>query len=150
MKRIFKTIVLAGTLLGLGIAQAQQVTELAKHPGDVLKFSLTFSGPDADKVQKVVASIARTGPNPQPANQSGFPTGADSGWVTNQTSTRTSVVEIKIPTNIMSGSYRLQIDTSATIGGAEYLAGKDFPLPEIHIENPNTFTPPKIEVKELH
>jgi len=150
MKNKLKLILFAGILLSLGIAQAQQATELAKHPGDALKLAITFSGPDADKVQRVLASIGRTGPNPQPPNQQGFQTSIDSGWVTNQTSTRTFVIEIKIPANVMSGSYRLLIDTNATIGGAEYVAGKDFQLPDIHIENPNTFTPPKIEVKELH
>jgi hypothetical protein len=36
------------------------------------------------------------------------------------------------------------------MGTAEYLSGKDFQLPEIHVTNSNTFTPPKIEVKESH
>lgn len=148
MKRFQKAVLFAVTVLGVGFAQAQQATELTAHPKQVRTFTITFHGTDADKVQKVLGTLMRTDPQPEPS-QSGFKTSAPSEWVT-QTPAKTFVVTITIPDDIMDGSYHLQVDVNATKGTAEYLSGRDFQLPDIHIKNGNSFTPPKIEVKETH
>lgn len=147
MNQLLRVLFVGTVLFGIGFAHAQQANELAAGPKQVRRFTVTFSGADADKVQRVLATIIRTDAQPQP-DQAGFKTSADSGWVIKQPSDKSFVAEIRIPDDIMDGLYRVQIDITATMGSSEYVNGKDFQVPEIHVRNSSTFTPPKIEVKE--
>ena len=148
MRKILKTILLAGTLLVLGIAQAQQVAELAKHPGDVLKFNITFSGPDAVKVKQVGVVIRLNG-GISP-NQVGFQPVQQTQYV-QKTSTGVFMTEIKIDDTLASGEYHLEVIAAPDItGSTTYVAGREFQLHTFHIDNPRTFSPPKIDVQEVH
>jgi hypothetical protein len=146
MRKTLKTILLAGTLLSLGIAQAQQATELAKHPGDTLKFEIKFDGPDAGKIKQVflyLGSVPGRAPD-QPGFDAGF-RGNDAQLI----GANTFKADITIPDNAATGDYILYVTANANPGGFQYKGGDQFPMHFIHIENPNTFRPPHIEVKPL-
>jgi hypothetical protein len=148
MKNTLKLILFAGTLLSLGIAHAQEAKELAKHPGDILKFEIVFEGPNADKIKTVGASLSmQVGP---PKDQAGFTNGFGTERQFSPTSQKTFVVEITVPPNAATGDYFISVGATATEGSASYSNGNGFTISPIHVENPKTFTPPKIEVKELH
>ncbi len=149
MRKTLKTLLFAGTLLGLGIGQAQQVSELAKHSGETLKFEVKLEGQDAQKVKSVSLYLgSRNGSIPP--EQSGFTNGYR-GASFPAISTGIFRPEITIPANLATGDYFLVVTVIADPGSAEYIAGKQFQMHDIHINNSQTFVPPsKIEVKEVH
>ena len=143
-----KSLYLACALSALTLnAFSQTATELPKHPGDVLKFEVKFSGPDASKVKQVKVAFYLKGGTP-PANQSGFM--ANFGGVQVPSITpNTFQPQATIPDQIASGDYTLEVDAITDgIGSAGYADGRDFHLHMIHIDNPKTFTPPSITVTE--
>lgn len=150
MTRVLKTILFAGTLLGLGIAQAQEAKVEPLHPGDTVKFAITFSGTDADKIKQVNAAFVLT--SPPLANQPNFSQSFESGATTSATTTRTYLVELKVPDNIASGEYVLHIGAtpSPSPGSIQYVAGQDFPLHSFRVENSRTLIKPSIKVVEQH
>lgn len=133
-------------LLSSAFTQAQEAKLLPRHPGDVIKFEIRFDGPNADKIKSVDAGLGIKGPIPK--DQSGFRggAGANSGPPVSPDAFR---VEIKIPDNIATGDYVLGIGANAAEGSAGYQDGQDFHIAPIRIENPRTFVPPSITVKEL-
>jgi hypothetical protein len=134
-------------LLSVCFLQAQEVKELSKHPGDILKFEIRFDGPDAAKVKIVRILLARqTDP---PPNQVGFNTTPQGGDFY-PSATGVFQTEIKIPSGVPSGDYSLQVTATSEngTGSATYDAGKDFQLHRFHIDNPATFAPPQIKVTE--
>jgi hypothetical protein len=149
MKKALKTILLAGTLLGLGIAHAQEAKVLPKHPGETLKFDVKLEGQDVQKVKAVSLYLgARNGP--LQTDQSGFTSGSR-GANFLAIATGTFRPEITIPDNMATGDYYLVVTAIAEPGSADYVSGKQFQLQDFHIDNPKTFVPPsKIEVKEVH
>jgi len=110
MKQVLRTILLAGTLLGLGIAQAQTVTELAHHPNDVLRFEIKFDGADAPKISQVTFLLQLKGA--VPANQPGFSANQQSAWVS-QSSPNSFQVELKIDDKIATGTYVAKVIANA-------------------------------------
>src|ERR1700690_1692341 len=81
-------------VLWCGISQAQ-VTELAKHPGDVIKFEIKFDGPNADKVKTVTASLGmKNGP---PKDQAGFNNGFGTAHPFQPSTPKTFVIEMTVP-----------------------------------------------------
>jgi hypothetical protein len=137
---------IVGVLLSLSTMQAQEAKVLPRHPGDVIKFEIKFDGPNADKIKSVDAGLGIKGPIPK--DQSGFRggTGANSGPPVSADAFR---VEIKIPDNIATGDYVLGIGANAAEGSAGYQDGQDFHVAPFRIENPRTFVPPSITVREL-
>jgi hypothetical protein len=149
MRITLKTILIAGTLFGFGVMQAQQATELAKHPQETLKFEVKLEGQDAQKIKSVSLYLAMKAGS-VPTDQPGFTNGCRGG---NAAPISIGIFrpEITIPDNIANGDYILIVTANADPGSTDYVAGKQFQLHDFHIENPKTFTPPsKIEVKEVH
>jgi hypothetical protein len=134
-------------LLACGLSQAQDARVLPKHPGDTIKFEVRFEGPNADKIKTIGAGLnTRVG---APKDQSGFSTSFGTQQRISPSSPNTFRFELTIPNNIANGDYFLNIGADATEGSAAYQDGQEFNLPPIHIENPKTFVPPAITVKEL-
>jgi len=132
------------TILGLCIAQAQEAKPQPLHPGDVLKFEILFSGPDADRINSSYLGLGLTGQ--RKPDQVGFNTGFGGGAT--KVAPRTFHVEAKIPDNIATGDYVVnRVDGNADIGANTYNSG--FGTFTYHIENPKTFTPPSVSVKPL-
>lgn len=132
-------------LLACGLSQAQEAKELARHPGDTIKFEVKFDGPDAAKIRTVSLYLQRRGP--APANQAGF----DGGFRGKSFPAIADAFhpEITIPDNAMTGDYFLSVSAAADTGNVPYTAGEQFQMHNFRIENPKTLTPPKITIKEL-
>ena len=142
--RVLKFLIFG--LLSFAFAQAQEAKPLARHPGDVIKYGLTFDGPNADRIKAVSGGLSLKGPIQK--DQSGFTNGIGSRGTL--TAPKTFVLEFTVPPNIATGDYHLEgIGASADEGSADYSDPQDFKVPDIHIENPKTFTPPGITVKPL-
>jgi len=149
MRKALKTMLITGALLGLGVVQPQTINEIAKHPGQTIKFEVKLEGQDLQKVKSVSLYLGlRSGSIP--TDQSGF-TNEYRGGNFPASSRGTFRPEITIPYNIASGDYFLVVSAIADSGSADYTAGKEFPLHDFEIDNPKSFTPPsKIAVKEVH
>lgn len=133
-------------LLSLSFLQAQEARVLARHPGDAIKFEIKFDGPDAGKVTGVSLHFGLKGS--APADQVGFNEGLDGGSQT-QSSPHTFIVEVKIAENDATGTYTLnQVSAGGPVGGKTY-APPDFQSFTVLVENPKTFVPPKVTVKQL-
>jgi hypothetical protein len=130
----------------LGLSQAQEARPLPRHPGDVIKFEIKFDGPNAGKITTASASLnMRVGP---PKDQAGFTNGFGSP-PTAPLSPDTFIVEMTVPKNAATGDYYLYVSANAVEGSANYSDGQEYNIPPIHVENPKTFTPPGITVKQL-
>jgi hypothetical protein len=142
MRKILKTILLAGALLGLGIAQAQSVK---RHPNDHLHYNVTFADGDFGKITGVGVSLVTnaSAPPDQPgaANQFG-------GQCQKSSDPKTWTCDVLIPARIVSGDYKLfRVDAGTLDFSKNY--SEDFHVPTVPIENLNTFTPPsKVTVTE--
>jgi hypothetical protein len=133
-------------LLACSLSKAQDARVLPKHPGDTIKFEVKFDGPTADKIKTIGAGLnTRMG---APKDQSGFTTSFGANNIS-PSSPNSFRLEMTVPNNIATGDYFLNIGARADEGSAGYQDGQEFKLPPIHIENPRTFTPPAITVKEL-
>ena len=144
---VFKVALTA--LLTCGLLQSQEAREAPHHPGDILKFEIKFDGADAAKVKTIrIYLIPQDGP---PPNQAGFnvtPQGGDFSPI----SPGVFQANLKIPDGAPTGTYLLRVNATAEngAGSATYNAKTDFDLHAYRIENPMTFTPPKIKVTEQH
>lgn len=146
MVNILKVSVLA--LLSLCCAQAQEASTLARHPGETVKYQISFSGENADRIKAVYATLS-TG-QAAPKDQVGFQNNFATNGQIPPTSPRTFVVEMKIPDNAASGDYHLYVTAYANEGSANYADRQEFTIPPIHVENPKKFSPPSITVSPLH
>jgi hypothetical protein len=133
-------------LLACSLSDAQEVKELARHPGDVLKFEVKFDGPDASKVKHISLYLALQGGSP-PSNQPGFTNGFR-GASASSSEPNIFRPEIRISENAATGDYFLMVSAAAEPGDAEYKTGEQFQMHLFHIENPKSFNAPKITVKE--
>jgi hypothetical protein len=134
-------------LLACNLSQAQGAKELARHPGDVVKFEIKFDGPNADKIKAVTANLSmRVG---SPKDQAGFTNGFGTQRQVSPSSPNTFLVEMTVPDNAATGDYFLSVGVTATEGSANYQDGQEFTVPPVPIENPRKFTPPGIIVKPL-
>jgi len=134
-------IVLTTSLHG----QQPQQSSVTRHPGDVLHYQLTFQGIDVGKIRS--ASIRLRSAAPIPPNQSGFTNGFGGGCTKSATAD-TFDCAVTIPPNIADGDYRvITVSVNATpAGGYDY--NQEFSVPGVPIQNPGTFTPPKLTVTE--
>jgi hypothetical protein len=144
MRTILKAVVIAGILLGLRTANAQEAIPLPRHPGDVIRYRIVFDGLNAEKIKTVYARMNVMGQVPK--DQAGFTTQFVTLGQVPPSSPKTFDVEMKIPENATTGEWRLHFTATANEGSAEYDDGQEFNVPTIHIENPRTFTPPAVKV----
>lgn len=147
--RTFKFLLITA-VLGILPTSAQQqspeVTEFRK-PGDVLRFGVKFSGPDAEKIKGVSVSFGVIDNKPS-VDQTGFGR-SFGGGVFRQSSARTFIVEATIPDGVASGDYLVYINVQADSGNFQYVSGNQFQTPSIRVRNDRSFTPPHITVTEL-
>jgi hypothetical protein len=146
MRKTLKTILLAGTLLGLGIAQAQSVK---RHPGDVLHYRVTVEGGDIDKITSVALNFWSGTPIPQ--NQQGFSNGFPGDCTRSSAIPNVFDCSVTIPDTVSDGDYTI---TWVAIGSGPRLNRRyevDFHIALVPIENPKTFNfPTKVTVTEQH
>ena len=139
-------VIVFATMLSFSFAHSQEVKEQPKHPGDVLKFEVKFDGPDSDKIKSVSLSLGlkEGARNDQVGFNEGF--GAEG----NPVPPHTYRFEARVPENIASGVYELNsVSVRTDAGNFTYRTPQDFQPLTYKIENPKTFTPPKVTVKPL-
>ena len=132
-------------LLVLSFAQAQQTHEKPLKPGDKIPFEVKLNGPDADKVTAVSLNFSLQ--SQAAPDQAGFGTGFG-GSSSVAVSPGTFNVDVTVG-EVASGTYRLtQASAGTPYAGHNYSSGDlgDF---AVVVENPKTFTPPKITIKKL-
>lgn len=121
------------------------------HPGQTIRISVTFEGPDAERINLVYMNLSI----PQTsvlASQPGFKYDIFPGE-SKPTGPKTFEVSYKVPDNQASGDYplgeiRAVINREAPIE-LRY-SPEEFPRRTFKIDNPNTLVKPKIkDVKEL-
>jgi uncharacterized membrane protein len=128
----------------LSLVQAQEAKPLPRHPGDVIKYRITFDGPNADKIKMVYARMNITAQIPK--DQAGFTSQFNTAGQIQPSSPKTFDIEMKIPDNTATGEWRLHFTATATEGSAEYEDGQEFNVPNVQVDNPRTFTPPAVKV----
>jgi hypothetical protein len=145
MRKTLKTILLAGTLLGLGIAQAQQPeSSVKRHPGEHLHYTVALSDGDIGKVTNVSVHLQTDMPAPDKQPNA---SGQFGGLCVKSNDPKIWTCDIVIPPAIRDGNYRLSIvGVSSATFGTEYR--EDFHVPVVPIENENTFRAPRVTVTE--
>lgn len=118
------------------------------HPGQTIKLSVTFDGPDAAKVQCGNVNInLTTEPN---ANQPSFNRGFGAANC-KQIEPGTLELDCTIPDTTASGDYELQaVNISVPVGTTNQSVGFSYRAPDVpalkfKIDNPNTLTQPKLK-----
>ncbi len=139
-------VALAAVVMFSLSANAQEPTQ---HPGQVVKISVTFDGPDAGKITGAAMNwYTQT----NPANQPGFAQSIFSGQ-SQKTAPNTFEVSFTVPDNQASGVYTLNQIRAITGNGSiiiYYNSPADFPARTVKIDNSNTLVKPSIkDVKEL-
>jgi hypothetical protein len=122
------------------------------HPGQTIRISITFDGPDAKKIDRVAMSLSSAASPSQP----GFRTEIYSED-SKKTSPATFEVSYAIPDIQGSGDYQLnqiRVFASVETGGPQitlyYNSPTEFPARTFKIDNSNTLIKPTIkDVKEL-
>jgi len=133
--------------LACSLSQAEDAKVLPKHPGDIIKYEVKFDGPNADKIKTVGAGLHMRGPISK--DQSGFIGSFGTGHQVLPSPSKTFILEMTVPNDSATGDYFLNVGASSDEGSASYEDGQEFTIPPVHIENPKTFTPPRITVKPL-
>ena len=133
-------------LLSLSFLQAQEKQQ-PKHPGDVIKFEITFDGKNANKIRTVDAVLGlRAG---RPKDQADFADGFGTQHPFSPSSPNTFYVEMTVPSKAATGAYYLNVFASTATGDAYYSEGWQFDIPPVYIENPKESSRPRITVKQL-
>ena len=144
------TPAVATAVLFLVFSGAARAQAPVYHPGDTIKVSVTFEGPDAAKITNVNMYVNTEKAAP---NQEGF----EKDFRTNQFNRINPVtfeITYTVPQNLASGEYHLEditvvLDQSAPIRFS-YRSPTDFKPKTFKIENPKTVTRPTIkDEKEL-
>lgn len=147
MRIVRQLVFYSGVLLGLMFSaspnKAQEPTTY--HPGETIRVSVVFEGPDADKI--VTANTYSELKSLVKPEQAGFQPGFGSN--SNKTAPNTFELSFKVPDNQATGDYVLtQISANLQIGdsrvGVVY-GPMDFPALKFRIENPNTIKKPAIK-----
>jgi hypothetical protein len=144
--RTLKTILLAGTLAGLGIAQAQSVK---RHPGDVLHYKVGLEGGDIAGITSARLNFWTGTQNPQ--NQQGFTNGFSGACTKSSTVSPVLDCSATIPDNVWNGDYTITWVELTSNSGFTKRYNEDFHVPIVPIENPKSVNfPTKITVIEQH
>jgi hypothetical protein len=143
MNTIKRVAIAVAAVLALGISAGAQTY----HPGQTIRLSAKFDGPDAARVVCGSANInLRTVSNP---NQSNFDTGI--GSTCKQVEPGVLELDCKIPDTIASGDYELQaIGVAVSVGTNNQSIGFSYRTPDVpaltfKIENPNTAKKPNLK-----
>ncbi len=138
------------TVLVLVIGSNARAQSPVYHPGDTIRVSITFEGPDAARITSAFMVLATS--EPASDNQPGFSKQCQSD--STAVSSTTVVLTCKILDNQASGEYKLTliravINQSAPVA-FEYAPPNDFRPKAFKVENPNHVVKPTIkDVKEL-
>jgi hypothetical protein len=148
MRTILKTVLIAGTLLTLGIANAQQSQvqpSVKRHPGEHISYTVTLADGDISKITGVSVHLVTNAPElpNQPGAQPQF-----GGQCKKSADPKIWNCDVLIPDGIRDGDYKLsQVSLGTPNLGRSYT--EDFHVPMVPIQNPSTFTPPsKVTVTE--
>jgi hypothetical protein len=146
MRSLLKVVFIAGTLLSLGVAQAQQSQPSVKrHPGQHLHYDITLADGDIGKIAGVSVALRTSTPaRPDQPNAGG----EFGGQCQKSPDPRAWTCDVVIPDGVRDGDYRLfHVGVGTREFGTDY--SEDFHVPIVPIENPNTFTAPsKVTVTE--
>jgi hypothetical protein len=133
-------------VLIMGFSWAQQAHEKPLKPGDKIPFEVKLNGPDTEKVTAVSLNF---GLQSQPSHdQEGFGTQGFGGNSSVAISPGTFHVDVTVG-DVPSGTYRLIQASAGTPYAGHAYSPADFGDFTVVVENPKTFTPPKITIKKL-
>jgi hypothetical protein len=144
INRILWTPILA-ILAFVGSAKAQ-ATPPAYRPGETIRISVTFDGPDAEKITSA-DMVVQLG-SPLEPKQTNFNTGFSGS--SNKTGPKTFEISYKVSDGLASGEYKL-VQISAVVAFSQNgRVSFSYPLAELpsitfKIENPNTVTKPELK-----
>jgi hypothetical protein len=138
MKTIATWLIGLALILPLHAQQAQP--SVKRHPGDVLRYRVTFDGGEIGKITSV--GIRLYTPGPFPESQPGLTNGFNGPCAKSASGTNVWECSLTIPGNVIDGNYTLdQVNIAADPFSKQY-AG-NFDVPVVPIENPKNFNPPK-------
>jgi len=146
MRTILKIVLVAGTLMSLGLGQeAKAESSVKRHPGEHLHYNVALSDGDVGKITAVGVSLRTSAPNtPSQPNA-----GAEfSGQCQKSPDPKVWACDVTIPSNIRDGDYQLY---HVGVGSPDFGKGydEDFHVPLVPIQNPNTLAlPSKVTVTE--
>ncbi|SRR6266404_676005 len=147
---LYGSLIFAMTLFAIP-ARAQGLGQVY-HPGDVVKVTVTFAGPDADKI--VGAAFRMTIPSP-PSSQVGFMADIYTADAKPIGPPHTFEISYTIPETQASGEYPLnEIRAVVQIASASaqfviyFYAPAEFQSKTFKVENSRTFVKPT--VKDVH
>jgi hypothetical protein len=138
-------VLIFGTALAIGEASAQE-REVTYRPGDTVKISVVFAGPDADKISEADGYVKTSKPSDligQPNfhqdqnSESGKKIGSD-----------TFEIDFPIQANQASGEYQLQeVGAVLTLpqGGKVVFSYRDFPPVTFKVDNPTKLKQPDLK-----
>jgi hypothetical protein len=145
VQRLRKFSHLIGIVLALSFSAKAQSASPTYHPGDVIRISVTFDGPDSGKIDVVAIDfvVHKTSDDQQGFVTEMFPGNSE------KTGPGAFVVSYKIPENQASGDYNLgqiraTFDRDAPVTKF-YQSPDEFPGQTIRIENSRTVVKPKIK-----
>lgn len=146
MKSLAK--ILCPVLILVGVCIVAQAQSPVYHPGDVIRLSVTFVGPDADKIENIAFS-GELGKQPEPS-QAGFQNSFFCDMSkSKKTATNTFECSFTIPQTQANGEYSISgIRGYAHVGDQIQLfwdSSTDFPKKTLRIENPKKFLKPSIK-----
>lgn len=147
MRTMFKIVMIAAILLGLGIADAQDATSpLKRHPGEHLHYNVTFTDGDIAKITGTSLNFSTSAvATPDQAGTTQF-----GGQCQKTSDPKIWTCDVVIPPGIIDGDYKLVNVGAGTPNFGKSYTG-DFHVPIVPIQNPDTFTPPsKVTVTEQH
>ena len=146
MKNATLCLLVVGIMLVIPV-QGQQPPQssVRRHPGDVIRYAVTFEGGDIDKLTDV--GVHLSSPGPVPPNQMGFTT-QFGGPCHKSPEPKLWTCDVRIPDVVADGDYRFyEVDISAGPFSKSYPG--DFHVPIVLVQNPRTFNPPtKVTVTE--
>lgn len=130
-------------------AHAQQEKISAKHhPGEHLRYSVTFEDGEVNKITGIQMSFSTSAAGRPDQPNGGTQFGSEDGNCQKSIDPKTWNCDLVIPKNIVDGDYNLfQVVAGTTVFGKIY--HEDFHVPMVSIENYNTFAPPsRVTVKQ--
>jgi uncharacterized protein YfaS (alpha-2-macroglobulin family) len=142
MNTIKKIAVTVAVVLGLGVSAKAQTP--IYRPGDVIKVTVTFSGPDADRIKKISAEMQVPEVS---TDQAGFSNDLQS-QDSSPAGPHTFTVSLKVPETQATGDYKLRWVTAYAAEpnvNVSYVAPADFTAPTFRIENRTRFVKPAIQ-----
>jgi hypothetical protein len=112
------------------------------RPGDTLRLSVAFDGPNIDDINRLEINLILNGP--QLSDQRGFDAQLNGGE-SKRVSTGTFEVSFKIPEGCATGDYYLRVLANVSGRTIIYKSPEDFPQKIFRIENSRHLPEPKIK-----